>query len=147
MPRSCAAKFIADLCSFSDLISHRPGQAKEEIDLAVADIVIGIQPSFSLVAVDNTKRMKEHNENILREQTNLPPPPPEPRRTRAQAAAAAAGLIPDVLLPAAPPSPGPVIINPPRPPPGPDPAPLTPPPPQGPQPPVTRSRARAVAAH
>ena len=52
-----------------------------------------------------------------------------------------------VLMPAAAPPPGPVIINPPRPPLGPDHAPPPPPlPSHGSQPPVTRSRARAVAA-
>ncbi len=59
-----------------------------------------------LVTVHNTKRMKEHNKNILHEQENLNLPPPEPRRTRAQAAVAA-DLIPDVMLPAGPaPRPG-----------------------------------------
>ena len=35
------------------------------------------------VSVHNSKKMKEYNENILREQRVLPPPTPEPRRTRA----------------------------------------------------------------
>ena len=90
-----------------------------------------------LVTVHNTKRMKEHNDNILREQENANPPPPEPRRTRAQAAAAAAAdLIPDVLLPAPAPPPGPVIVNPPRPPPGPAPTQTRPPPGPAPAPPL-----------
>ena len=35
------------------------------------------------VAVHNNKRMKEHNENILHEQRNLPLPLSEPGRTQA----------------------------------------------------------------
>ena len=74
-----------------------------------------------LVAFHNSKKMKEYNDNILREQLNLTPPPPEPRGTRAQAAASAADLIPDVLMPAAAQPTGPVIINPLRLKPGPEP--------------------------